>query len=61
MAAVTLALAVPGMSYIAAVLLLQMDEPDAFQCLCNIVQNPAYFDIASLKSDHVRWHGDEVV
>ena len=54
------------MSYIAAVLLLQMDEPDAFQCLCNIVQNPAYFDIAyfdiaSLKSDHVRWHGDKVV
>ncbi|KAH3758445.1 TBC1 domain family member 12 [Pelomyxa schiedti] len=34
---------VQGMSYLAAILLLNMDAPDAFTCMANILNRPCYF------------------
>ena len=41
---------VQGMSFLAAVLLLNLEAPDAFVCLANILNRPSY--VAFFKVDH---------
>jgi len=43
-----------GMSYIAAVLLLNVEAPVAFQCFCNLISRHFYFDLIGLDAAKVR-------
>jgi len=45
---------VQGMSYIAAVLLLNMDEYHAFTCFANLLNNPCYMSFYSMNMDEMR-------
>lgn len=45
---------VQGMSYIAAVLLLNMDEYHAFTCFANVLNNPCYMSFYSMNLDEMK-------
>jgi hypothetical protein len=49
---------VQGMSYIAAVLLLNMDEYHAFTCFANLLNNPCYMSFYSMNMDELRKYMD---
>lgn len=46
------------MSYIAAVLLLNMDEYHAFTCFANLLNNPCYMSFYSMNMDEMRKYMD---
>jgi len=49
---------VQGMSYIAAVLLLNLDEYHAFTCFANTLNNPFYLTFFSMNMDEMRRYMD---
>lgn len=49
---------VQGMSYIAAVLLLNLDEYHAFMCFANLLNNPCYIAFYSMNMEEMRKYLD---
>jgi len=49
---------VQGMSYIAAVLLLNLDEYNAFTCFANLLNNPCYIAFYSMNMEELRKYLD---
>lgn len=49
---------VQGMSYLAAVFLLNLDEYHAFICLANLLNNPCYMVFFSMNMDKIRIYMD---